>query len=128
MPDHKPPPLVGDEWETLEALLRYQRESLLRKVSGLDETAARTPLVGSGTTHLWLVKHMARAELTWICHRFAGTDVALPHDTVEPADTLAHVVELRPAAQTLRMLSQLVRDHSRKDIGQFVLRPRVVGR
>jgi uncharacterized damage-inducible protein DinB len=90
--DRKPPRLEGDERETLRALLQYQRESVARKVAGLDEAAARRPLVGSGTTLLWLLKHLARAETLWIAHRFAGTDDPVPDDTVQPDDTLASAV------------------------------------
>ena len=84
---------MDDERETLGALLQYQRDSLVRKVSGLDEEAARRPLVASGTTLLWLMKHMARAESLWVLHRFAGDDVELPDDTVYPDDTVAQAVE-----------------------------------
>ena len=62
--DRKPPRLEGTERQTLQALLQYQRESLARKVSGVDDDAARRSPVASGTSLLWLVKHMARAELT----------------------------------------------------------------
>ena len=89
MPDHEPPRLAGGEAETLRAPLCYQRESLVRKVAGVDDAAARWSPVGTGTSLLWLVKHMARAEVTWILYRFAGQDVAVPGDEPEPADTLA---------------------------------------
>jgi hypothetical protein len=72
VPDQKPPRLLGDERETLHALLQYQRDSMVRKVAGVDEEAARRPLVPSGTTLLWLVTHMAGAEALWVLHRFAG--------------------------------------------------------
>ena len=72
MPDHKPPRLAGDERETLCALLQYQRESVVRKVEGLAAAdAARSPLP-SGTSPLWLVAHLAQAEVTWVEQRFAG--------------------------------------------------------
>ena len=91
--DQKPPRLEGDERETLTALLQYQRDSIVRKVSGVGEDAARRPLVASGTTLLWLVKHMARAEILWVRRRFAGEDVALPDDTVHDDDRLPAAVE-----------------------------------
>ncbi len=75
------------------ALLQYQRDSLVRKVAGVDEQAARQRLVASETTLLWLMKHMARAETVWIVHRFAGEDVVIPDDVVTPDDTLAVAVE-----------------------------------
>ena len=41
MSDHKPPRMARDERTTLSALLRYQRESFVRKVTGLDDDASR---------------------------------------------------------------------------------------
>jgi uncharacterized damage-inducible protein DinB len=87
--DHKPPRLAGGEAETLRALLQYQRESLVRKVTDLDDVSARQSPVGSGTSLLWLIKHMTRAEITWVLHRFAGQDAIIPGDQPEPGDTLA---------------------------------------
>ena len=74
MADHKPPRLAGGEGETLRALLQFQRESLLRKVSGVDEESARWSAVASGTSLLWLIRHIAAAEATWVLQRFAGQD------------------------------------------------------
>ena len=93
MPDQKPPRLQGDERQTLVALLQFQRDSLVRKATGVDEADARRVLVKSGTTLLWLVKHVAYAESLWILRRFAGSDVALPENTVQLDDTLAAAVE-----------------------------------
>jgi uncharacterized damage-inducible protein DinB len=93
VPDHKPPRLAGGEAETLRALLQFQRDSLLRKVEGLDEAAARRQLVGTATTLLWLVKHMARAEATWVLYRFAGQDIAIPAGQPDASDTLAGATE-----------------------------------
>jgi len=92
MPDQKPPRLQGDERETLHSLLQYQRESVVRKVSGVDEGAARTSPVPTGTTLLWLVKHLATAETLWVLHRFAGQQVAVPSDTVTADDSVAAAV------------------------------------
>ena len=89
MPDQKPPRFEDDERDTLRALLQYQRESLLRKVTGVDDAAARHPLVDSGTTLLWLIKHVSRAESLWIQRRFAGEQREIPDDTVHAGDTLA---------------------------------------
>jgi uncharacterized damage-inducible protein DinB len=92
MPDRKPPRLVGSERDTVQALLQYQRDSLVRKVAGVDEAAARRELVTSGTTLLWLIKHIAHAESIWILQRFAGEAVAIADDAVGPDDTLAGAV------------------------------------
>jgi uncharacterized damage-inducible protein DinB len=96
--DQKPPRLEGDERATLRALLGYQRESMIRKVIGVSDEAAARPAVGSGTSLLWLIKHMARAETLWIRRRFAGADVALPDDTVRPCDSVAAAVDAYRAA------------------------------
>jgi len=91
VPDRKPPRITGGERAVLTGLLQFQRESLLRKLDGVAETAARTAVVGSGTTLLWLVKHLAQAELMWVAIRFAGLDTELPDDTVTGADTVESV-------------------------------------
>jgi len=90
--DLKPPRLVATERDTLLALLQFQRESLIRKLQGVAEVAARQSPVGSGTTLLWLLKHLAQAETRWVVIRFAGQQTLLPEDTVQPNDTTASVI------------------------------------
>ena len=43
-------------------------------------------------TLLWLVKHMARAEVLWIQHRFAGHAIEVPDDSASSPDTVATAV------------------------------------
>jgi len=100
VPDLKPPRLVANERETLHALLQYQRDSLVRKVDGVDEDTARRSPLPTGTSLLWLLKHMARAETLWIVHRFAGDDVTGIDDTVQPDDTVAAAVDTYRATWT----------------------------
>jgi Protein of unknown function (DUF664) len=88
MADRKPPRLASGEAQTLRALLQYQRESLASKADGVDEERARWSPVGSGTSLLWLLRHMAAAEVTWVLHRFAGQDPVLPPAAEPPDDTL----------------------------------------
>jgi hypothetical protein len=90
--DHPPPHSTGDERDVLMALLQYQRASFARKIEGVDERAAREPLVASGTTILWLAKHMAWAEQLWIVQRFAGKVPELLDDAVQSDDTVASAV------------------------------------
>jgi hypothetical protein len=90
--DRKPPRLAATERETLLALLQYQRDSLIRKVDSVDEVVARQSPVASGTTLLWLLKHLAQAEIRWVMIRFAALDATLPDDTVQPGDTTASVI------------------------------------
>ena len=91
MVDHKPPRLVDDERTTVLALLQYQRESLVKKLSGISEDAARSSPVPSGTSLLWLIQHLTNAESLWILHRFAGQvaevdpRVSAPEVSVEAA-------------------------------------------
>jgi hypothetical protein len=92
--DQRPPRLVGEERETLHALLQYQRDSVVRKIEGVDETSARRRLVDSDTTLLWLVKHLTRAESLWIEQRFQGGTMSVPlDDSVQPDDTVAASVD-----------------------------------
>jgi Protein of unknown function (DUF664) len=98
VPDHKPPRLAAPESDTVLSLLQYQRDSLIRKVGGVSEPAARHSPVASGTSLLWLVKHLARAEIRWLVQRFAGQDAELPDDTVRPGDTVASAVALDRSA------------------------------
>jgi hypothetical protein len=81
--DRRPPRLDGGERETVLALLQCQRESLLRKVLGADESAATTSPVASGTTLAFLVAHLCRAGSAWVEERFAGRSprpLGLPGD------------------------------------------------
>ena len=89
MTDRKPPRLAGDERSTVLALLQYQRESLVRKVDGVDEAAADRALVASGTTLRWLVRHLAHAERLWVVHRFAGG----PAPTMGEGGTVSDAVD-----------------------------------
>jgi len=97
--DLKPPRLVaGGERATIRSLTQYHRESVVRKLDGLTEDEARRVFVPSGTSLLWIVKHLTRAELLWVCQRFAGRNVALPDDGVEAADSIDSVVRAYRAA------------------------------
>jgi len=97
MADLKPPRPVAGERETVLALLQYQRDSIVRKVAGVDDEAARRRFVGSGTTLVWLVEHLRHAELLWIVRRFAGQEVA-SSGAVEPDGTIAGAVDAYRAA------------------------------
>jgi Protein of unknown function (DUF664) len=71
MDDRKPPRVAEDERGTLHTLLQYQRNSFVRKVTGLSDTEASSSPVPSGTSLLWLTNHMADAERNWVLKRFA---------------------------------------------------------
>jgi hypothetical protein len=93
VPDQKPPRFAGGERETLQALWQYHRESLVRKVTGIDDAAARRRFVDSDTTLLWLVKHSAGAEARWVLWSFAGQVDSVRDDAVDPDDTLAAAID-----------------------------------
>jgi hypothetical protein len=72
-------------------LLQYQRDSFVRKVSGVDADAATGSPVASGTSLLWLTNHLADAEETWVLRRFAGQPERAPG--TDDAATVAGAVE-----------------------------------
>ena len=68
--------------------LQFQRESFLRKVEDVNDDQARTSMVPSGTSLLWLTRHVAFAEQIWIVERFAG-ETRTAVNEVAPDDTIA---------------------------------------
>jgi hypothetical protein len=92
VPDHRPPALTGDERTTVLELLQFQRESVVRKVEGVSDEDAARPATATGTSLLWLVQHLRRAELIWVLWRFAGQDVVVPDDAVRVDESVAESV------------------------------------
>ena len=90
MSDRKPPRDIGDDRTTLTSLLRYQRESVVHKLDGLPDHDARRSPVPTGTSLLWLVKHLTRAEGLWVLQRFAGQPLEID-DTITDGDSVASV-------------------------------------
>jgi uncharacterized damage-inducible protein DinB len=98
--DHKPPRPIADERTTLLALLDYQRESLVGKLTGLDAQTATAVSSPSGTTLLWLVQHMAQAETLWVVHRYLGASQHSDDPGAAVSGTVDHAIaEYRRAAQ-----------------------------
>ena len=101
MPDRRTPLAIMGERETLIEFLDYLRESLIVKITGLDEESARRSNVPSGTSVLGLIKHLTCVEVAWFQFAFAGTDALIPTEEILPTDTVADVVAAyRAAAQT----------------------------
>lgn len=81
------PPVTRDEFpldlperQALEAFVRYHRQTLLRKVSGLTgEQLASHPIRSTDVSLLGIVRHMAEVERHWWRHRVAGEDVPSLH-------------------------------------------------
>lgn len=91
VPDQKPPRLAADERSTVHALWQYHRRSLVQKLDGLGDEAARRRFVGSDTTLLWLVKHASGAEMRWVLWSFAGQVAEVREDALRPEDTVESV-------------------------------------
>lgn len=88
--DARPFRTSHDERATLVGHLRFQRESLLRKLDGISEKQARWSPVGSGTSLLWLLRHVGYAESIWVLDRFARvpTDPDLLGNALRDDDTI----------------------------------------
>lgn len=72
------PPTQGDEKDTLVGFLRWMRETLDLKCSGLDaEQLARRAVEPSTMSLLGLVRHMADVERSWF-RRFMNAQDAPP--------------------------------------------------
>ena len=69
------PPTRGDERATLQGFLRWQRETLELKCSGLDAAdLARRSVEPSTLSLLGLVRHLADVERGWFRRVMAGED------------------------------------------------------
>ena len=69
------PPTRGDERATLEGFLRWQRETLELKCSGLDAAdLARRAVEPSTLSLLGLVRHLSDVERGWFRRVMAGED------------------------------------------------------
>ena len=112
--DRKPPRLAVGERETLMALWQYQRESVVRKVEGLDPQQASRRLVDSDATLLWLVRHLIRAESLWILGRFAGRHDEVPDDAVASGDSVESAVADYRACWS--RIDDVVRRHDLADL------------
>ncbi|MFJ2780152.1 MULTISPECIES: DinB family protein [unclassified Kitasatospora] len=82
--DVRPPGLNADEPTTLLTFLDYLREAVIGKTAGLSDEDARRPGVASGTSLLWLVRHLTAVELNWFVWAYRGADVE-PWDDDAPS-------------------------------------------
>jgi len=104
-------------------LLQFQRESVARKVAGVDPVLAAGSPLPTGTSLLWVVRHLSRAEAMWVVSRFAGSSEPIPtgaprlDDTPEAAlaeyrETWARVDEIVRRAESLAELTRDTGDES----------------
>ncbi|MFI6094027.1 DinB family protein [Lentzea sp. NPDC051213] len=71
------------ELDVALAFLEFQRHCVLKKAEGLSDEQLRRPMVASGTSILWLIRHLAGCEREWFGRQFAGGE---PAEESEPAD------------------------------------------
>jgi hypothetical protein len=90
--DLRPPEVMADEKATLLVFLDYLRDAVAAKPAGVSEEDARRCLVPSGTSLLWLVKHLTAVEWAWFLYSFAGESAARPDEPVCGADTIDGVL------------------------------------
>lgn len=69
-------PGTGDEKLLLSSTLAFLRESVLRKVSGIDDTQARWRPDGKLISLVGIVNHLAHVEWRWIDGTFLGEEVS----------------------------------------------------
>jgi hypothetical protein len=71
------PLTTGGEKALLHAHLQLNRDALLWKLEGIDETALRRPMTDTGTNLLGLVKHLTGVEGAYFCDAFGRPRPAL---------------------------------------------------
>ncbi|WP_083441292.1 DinB family protein [Nitriliruptor alkaliphilus] len=81
------PPGTGDERATLLGFLRWQRETLEWKCSGLDaEQLARRAVEPSTMSLLGMVRHLTDVERNWFRRFLAGEDTPFHYWTEDAPD------------------------------------------
>ncbi|MFJ6164454.1 DUF664 domain-containing protein [Micromonospora orduensis] len=78
IPFPEPTAPAGSRTEVFLRYLDYFRESVVAKVSTLEEAELRRSRLPSGWTPLELLTHLRHVELRWIEWGFQGRDVAEP--------------------------------------------------
>ncbi len=121
MADHCTPFRDAGERETLLDFLDYLRDCVVHKVEDLDTDVASAPGVGSGTSLLGLVKHLAWVEGVWFVDCLQGLDNPLTSGELEPGDTVASVVATYRAAAARS--DEAIRRSG--DLGERLVRPGV---
>ena len=64
--------------------LDHHRATLLWKIDGVSDEDLRRPMVGSGTSLLGMVKHLAYVEQGWFQRTFLGREVSIPWTEDDP--------------------------------------------
>jgi Protein of unknown function (DUF664) len=116
-------PGQGSERELLQGRMNDLRQTLIRKVEGLDREAASRRLVPSQTTLLGIMKHSTDTQEWWFRVTMNGENIPLTYYTpedeyadwrIEPHDTVESVVATYRAACT--RADQAIAPYSLDDI------------
>jgi uncharacterized damage-inducible protein DinB len=77
-------PVAGNEKEVLTGFLDHYRRVFVEICEGLSDDQLRRPMVGSGTSLLGLMKHLAYVEDGWFEEGVANRTSSLPYDPDDP--------------------------------------------
>lgn len=75
---------TGGEHELLLGFIDVNRKTVLWKLDGLTEEQARQKVVGSETTLLGIVNHLAHTERYWVQSVIAGRSIEFPWTDENP--------------------------------------------
>ncbi|HVF53709.1 MAG TPA: DinB family protein [Actinomycetota bacterium] len=84
MTELRHPSTTGSERELLIEYLDWYRDAIVRKMDGASDETLRAQKVGSATTLLGIVKHLAWVEIWWFQIVFAGRDIEDPWSEENP--------------------------------------------
>ena len=95
--------MVGAEKDILWGLLDANRSVLPWKLEGLTEEQARSKPLGSDTSLLGIVKHLAAVEYAWFAETFGRETEPLPDDAdadfrIEDEETIESIVAFNARA------------------------------
>ncbi|MFG1603662.1 DinB family protein [Actinoplanes sp. NPDC049265] len=92
--DQRPPAVDTGEKATLVAFLGYLREAAIAKLLDVPDAEARRAAVDSGTSLMWLIKHLTMAEHRWFVWYYAGEEPwpADDAEAVRPEDTTESLI------------------------------------
>lgn len=136
---NEPPGSLGDPSALLIGYLRTYRQTLARKLAGLNDDQLRSARLPSGWTPLQLLKHLAYMERRWFRWDFLGEDLTDPFGDRDPADR--HRWSVAPddtvpglqaflaeqAAVTERVLTDHRLDEPASTTGRFATDPPTLG-
>ena len=77
---------IGTELELFQQFIDLNRRTVLWKLDGLSDEQAKMRVVGSETTLLGIVNHLAHVERYWVQAVLGGQTVDLPWSSGEDAD------------------------------------------